>query len=321
MRKLIAMTVGVALLPLFGLGLGLGPVWAGGMAETEDPIKLMVINSSETDVPTYILGHVLQKAGYNVEYVPADYTAGLTGLEQGDLHTFMCWDTTWEACQAAVATGDVINVGSSGIAVREGWWYPTYLTAACPGLPDYKALLEPDCVKALATAQTEPKAQFVGAPADWITYVDETIDALGLEVTPITSGSSGALIASMKGAYDRKEPAIGWGYSPHWFFDQADGGYVDFPAYEPACFTDPAWGPIPDKTHDCTTPSGFLWKLMNREESLKTPAATRIFYLFTLDAAGVAAGMQRIDVDGVSYDQMASDWVDQNEAIWRAWLR
>lgn len=317
MRKLIALTIGLALLPL----LGTGAATAAGKAETEDPIKLTVINSSETDVPTYILGHVLQKAGYNVEYVTADYAAGLTGLEQGDLHTFLCWDTTWEACSAAVATGDVLNVGSSGIAVREGWWYPAYLTKVCPGLPDYKALLQPECVKALSTAQTAPNAQFVAAPADWYTYVPETIDAFGLKVTPITSGSSGALIAAMKGAYDRKEPVIGWGYSPHWFFDKADGGFVDFPDYEPACFTDPAWGPIADKTHDCKTPSGFLWKLMNREESLVAPAATRIFYLFTLDAATVASGMERIDVDGVSYDQMASDWVDQNEAVWSAWLR
>ena len=48
-------------------------------------IKLTAINSSETDVPTYILGHVLRKAGYEVEFVSADYTAGLTGLQQGDL--------------------------------------------------------------------------------------------------------------------------------------------------------------------------------------------------------------------------------------------
>lgn len=284
-------------------------------------IRLTAINSSETDVPTYILGHVLRKAGYEVEFVSADYTAGLTGLQQGDLHTFLCWDTTWDACQEAVATGDVINAGSSGIAVREGWWYPAYLTEACPGLPDYKALLEESCVKALSTAETEPKAQFVAAPADWITFVPETIDAFGLQVEPITSGSSGALIATLKGAYDRKEPVMGWGYSPHWFFDKAEGGYVAFPPYEPACFTDPAWGPIADKTHDCTTPSGFLWKLMNRDISLEAPGAARIFYLFTLDAKTVAQGMERIDVEGVSYDQMAEDWVAANETVWRGWLR
>ncbi|MBS0563036.1 MAG: ABC transporter substrate-binding protein [Proteobacteria bacterium] len=294
---------------------------AGFAANADETIKLTVINSSDTDVPTYILGHVLQKAGFNVDYVSADYTAGLTGLKQGDLHTFFCWDTTWDACQEAVASGSVINAGSSGIAVHEGWWYPKYLEQSCPGLPDYKALLQEGCVKALATAETEPKAQFVGAPADWTTYVDETIDAFGLQFQPITSGSSGALIATLKGAYDRKEPIMGWGYSPHWFFDKADGGFVQFPDYEPACFTDPKWGPVPDKTHDCKTPSGFLWKLMNRDISLKAPAAARILYLFTLDAKTVADGMEKIDVKGESYDKMAEDWVNANESVWRAWLK
>ena len=151
----------VAMMPAMGLAAG-----------SDETIRLTVINSSETDVPTYILGHVLQKAGFEVEFVSADYTAGLTGLQLGDLHTFLCWDTTWDACQEAVGSGDVINAGSSGIGVREGWWYPKSLEAMCPGLPDYKALLEEGCVKALATAETEPNAQFVAAPADWITYVD-----------------------------------------------------------------------------------------------------------------------------------------------------
>ena len=119
----VVATTALALAPLTVLAAG-----------TDPTIKLTVINSSETDVPTYILGHVLQKAGFEVEFVSADYTAGLTGLQQGDLHTFMCWDTTWDACQEAVATGDVINAGSSGIKVHEGWWYPTYLEALCPGV-------------------------------------------------------------------------------------------------------------------------------------------------------------------------------------------
>lgn len=302
--------------------LGLGLVTPQAIQAQDAPaLKLTVINSSETDVPTYILGHVLKKAGFEVEFVSADYTAGLTGLQQGDLHTFMCWDTTWDACQEAVASGDAINAGSSGIAVREGWWYPSYLTEVCPSLPDWKALLEEGCSKALATAETEPKAQFVAAPADWITFVDETIDAFGLPVQPITSGSSGALIATLKGAYERTAPVMGWGYSPHWFFDKAEGGYVAFPPYEPACFTDPAWGPVPDKTHDCTTPSGFLWKLMNRHISVEAPGAARILFLFNLDATTVADGMEKIDVQGQSYDQMAEDWVAANESVWRNWLR
>ena len=47
------------------------------LAEDAPVLKLTVINSSETDVPTYILGHVLQKAGYEVEFVGSGQNMGV----------------------------------------------------------------------------------------------------------------------------------------------------------------------------------------------------------------------------------------------------
>ena len=49
------------------------------------------------------MGEVLKKAGYNVEYVQADYLAQFAGLETGDLHVAMeIWETTGrEAMDAA----------------------------------------------------------------------------------------------------------------------------------------------------------------------------------------------------------------------------
>lgn len=66
---------------------------------------------------------------------------------------------------------------------------------------------------------------------------------------------------------------------------------------------------------------GFLWKLMNRDVSLDEPEVARIFYLVTLDAETVADGMRRIDVEGVSDDQMTTGWVAANGDVWRNWLR
>jgi len=142
-----------------------------------------------------------------------------------------------------------------------------------------------------------------------------------LNFEPVSSGTSGALIATLKGAYDRKEPVMGWGYDPHWFIAKADGGFVEFPAFDPKCHSDPSWGPIKDKTHDCSTAAGYLWKMMNRDLANRAPLAARVFYLFRLDAASVAEGMEKIDVKGMSYDDMAKEWLAANEATWRKWLR
>jgi hypothetical protein len=34
-------------------------------------------------------------------------------------------------------------------------------------LPDWKALLQPGCVKALSVAETAPKARFLSGPIEW----------------------------------------------------------------------------------------------------------------------------------------------------------
>lgn len=310
----------------FAAGLAAPLLLAGGArdaaaaADLKEPVRLALINSSDTDVATYIFGQVLVKAGYRVDYIPADYTAAFTGVEQGDLDVALCWETTWDVCRAAIDSGKVRNIGSTGIRIQEGWWYPTYLEKDCPGLPAWRALLEPACQEALQTAETAPKARFVAAPADWITYLDETIEAYGLPFEAIPSGSSGALIATMQGAYERQEPVIGWGYSPHWFFAGAEGRFVEFQPFDPACHSDPTWGEIKDKTHDCATQRGFIWKLMNTEFAKRAPGVERLFHLFMMGNAAMAEGMREIDVEGTSYEDMAARWIEANEAVWRPWI-
>ena len=67
--------------------------WA--QVESKDPIKLTIHDWTGQYVTTHIMGEVLKKAGYNIEYVQADYIAQFAGLESGDLHVAMeMWETT-----------------------------------------------------------------------------------------------------------------------------------------------------------------------------------------------------------------------------------
>ncbi len=51
-----------------------------------------------------------------------------------------------------------------------------------------------------------------------------------------------ALFAELESAYQRQAPVMLWIYSPHWAPAKYKGEWVEFPAYEAACYTDPAWG-------------------------------------------------------------------------------
>ncbi len=106
--------------------------------ESNDPIRLTLHDWSGQLINTKIMGSILEEAGYNVEYVQADYIAQFAGLKTGDLHLAMeIWETTGRgALDEATATGQVVNVGETGLMAIEEWWYPLYMKERCPGLAE-----------------------------------------------------------------------------------------------------------------------------------------------------------------------------------------
>lgn len=53
--------------------------------ESQDPIKLTLHDWSGQLINTQIMGAILEEAGYNIEFVQADYIAQFAGLKTGDL--------------------------------------------------------------------------------------------------------------------------------------------------------------------------------------------------------------------------------------------
>ncbi|MEO1199152.1 MAG: glycine betaine ABC transporter substrate-binding protein, partial [Pseudomonadota bacterium] len=232
-----------------GLPLALNPMMAEAV-DTTEPVRISVIDSSDADMIAYSYGLLLREIGYNVEFIRIDYSAQIPALETQDIDVAPAiWDSTgWTSITDAVQAGVVVNFGSTGIRIREGWWYPSYVKEACPGLPDWSALQSEACAAIFATVETEPRGRFIDAPADWETDAQMRFDAFGMPLEAISSGSAVALVATMKAAVDQNEPVIGWGFTPHWFFDGVDGEYVELPAFEDACYDDAAWGVNTDAT-------------------------------------------------------------------------
>ena len=287
---------------------------------SNEPVKLPIMQSSDFDFIVTVYGEVLKEAGYRVEYVNADYTASFPGVKAGDLHVTMGWDTSPDLINDVTDSGKGILAGSSGVAIAEGWWYPVYTEESCPGLPDWEALRNPDCMEALSTAETEPMGRYVGAPPGWATRVTERIEAFGLEMEEVSSGSPVTMMATMQGAIQRQEPVIGWGYYPHWLMASVEGRLVDFPDFEPACYEDPAWGTT-GELYDCDYPTGWVWKLMNTEFSLREPYAKRILFLMNIDANAVGIGMDKVDNGGMSLHDAAHEWMDANPEVWQMWIK
>lgn len=313
-RQSVSIRAGLATLALLASGAGLA-------ADTNEPIKIAVIDSSDADFIAQVYGGILERRGFNIEYLRIDYTAMIPALETGDLDVSTgIWDTTtWPTVVDAMQNQTAVNFGSTGVAVQEGWWYPKYMEAVCPGLPDYTALRQPGCVEALATAETAPKGRYVDAPADWVTESDLRMEGLGLDYEVINSGSVVTMIATVRSAVEREEPIFSFGYVPHWYFGETPGEFVKLPPNSDACYEDASVGPNPDATHDCGFSVGFIWKMARNGFAELSPEAARILHLLQLNTEDVAAATGRIENEGVSVEDVAAEWIDAHEDLWATW--
>jgi glycine betaine/proline transport system substrate-binding protein len=313
--------MGGAVLGLGLLAAGLAPLPAAAQAESSDPIKLTLHDWTGQLITTQIMGEVLKKAGYTVDYVQADYLAQFAGLKTGDLHVAMeIWETTGrEALDEAVGTGQVENLGETGMQAIEEWWYPAYMTEQCPGLPNWEALKE--CAEVFSTPETAPKGRYLGGPVTWGGFDEERVEALELDYEVVHAGTDAALFAELESAVQRKAPILMWVYAPHWAPVKFEGSWIEFPKYEPACYTDPAWGSNPDATHDCGKPRGPIWKVAWSGVKDKWPGAHKAIGAFQLDNDEMGAMISKVDLEGAKLEDVVAEWMTANEARWSGWIK
>ncbi len=120
----------------FALSTLLGFSAPGIAAETDTPLKVLLINSNDGDFIATVFGTALSKVGYKVSYVPADYVASYTAVQNGDIDVSLAaWETTGKQLIAdGLASVKFVTLGPTGVKVTEGWWYPAFHPKNGPGL-------------------------------------------------------------------------------------------------------------------------------------------------------------------------------------------
>ena len=319
--NLRTMAAGLALAVATGLG---GVAARAGVPESTEPIKIALFDWTSVNLNAKIIGGILTKLGYTVEYTTADYLSSITtGLTTGDLTLGVeYWDTTaGEAMKAGDATGKVERLGALGPKAKEEWWYPLYMKEKCPGLPNWEALKDPKCAEAFSTPETAPKGRYLGAPVTWEGFDDERVKSLKLPFTVIHAGTDGAMFAELDSAYQRKAPIMLWIYSPHWANAKYKGEWVEFPPFTKECYTDPKWGSNPAEAHDCGKPTGEIWKYSWIGMKDKWPVAYKIAKAYSIETDELNKLAGQVDLENKTLEEVADAWVSANEAKWKEWVK
>ena len=299
-----------------------GPAQGGaaGMGAIDEPIRLALNEWTGQHITTHVAGEILKRAGYRVEYVTAGYFPQFTALTDGTISASLeIWSNNiGDNWIKARDTGKVVHIGDLGLDTNEGWMYPKHMEETCPGLPAWQALA--DCVQALATAETFPDGRILSSPADCGTRSVDMIKGLGIPYQAVPAGSEGALVAELKAAAEKKSPLVMMFWAPHWVLAEVDVGWVYMPKWEAACTEDPAWGPNPDEINDCGVDMAITFKVAWAGLEEKWPAASAFLKAFRMKDTDQIPMMAAIDVKGEDLAEVASAWVDANEATWRPWL-
>ena len=290
-------------------------------SDSSDAIKIPLHNWSSQIVGANIVGKILNEAGFEVEYIPADSQVVYTSMCEGDIDlVHEVWQGAFGvAFQKVVDEGCVIDAATHDAKTREEWWYPAYVEELCPGLPDWQALNA--CAELFAAAETAPKGRFLAGPVDWLKHDFERVEGLGMDFEVVNAGSAAALWAELESASARKQPIVLFNWTPNFIEAIYDGKFIEFPEYGEGCLDDPAWGLNPDKTYDCGNPKdGYLklgvWQGMPE----KWPTAYGIVEKMNFSNLDIAVMAKLADVDGMEPEEAADKWLADNEAKWRGWL-
>jgi len=292
---------------------------ASAQSNKNNPIKIVLNNWTSQIILSNIAGSLFEKQGYKVEYVLQDPYEQWGALYRGEVHVQV---EVWEGTSAKlfsrmVRAGGIVDAGIHDAKTREEWWYPLYVEQLCPGLPDWQALKR--CYALFVTKETYPLGQYLSGP--WEKPDRARIRALEMNFKVVEMEDGEALNKKLFEAMKNQLPIVLFNWSPNWVEAKFDGKFVEFPAYEPDCESDPNWGQNPGLLYDCGNPkTGWLKKAAWSGMPDKWPCAFTTLKKINFSNKGISELVFMVDVEKKTVEQAATSWLKKNEKRWQSWI-
>jgi glycine betaine/proline transport system substrate-binding protein len=260
-----------------------------------------------------------EKLGYSVELIPAGTSDQFDSLANGDLHvTFELWPSGHREAWKKYVTdaGTIEDAGPLGPIARKGFFFPTYLLEQHPELTAWTGYTDPvGPVQLFKTQSSGDKGQLLSGDPTWITYDTQLIKNLKLQLTPVYAGTEDAEVQALETAYASYSPILMFFWVPHWAFNAYDLTKLELPAYSDACYATAASDGV-----NCDYPPEQLTKMVWAGLKSYAPNAYSFVRAFSYSTLVQIRIMGRVKINGLTVEQAAREWIDQNEDVWRSWV-
>ena len=238
------------------------------------------------------------------------------GIRSGDLdygcELWPSYSTTKEKFVTEYGgDGSIMKVADAGVIGESSYYVPRYLVegddALAPELKTWEDMNK--YVDLFKTLETGDQGRLIGCPVSaWNCDDTKRMELLDINYAAVELGSEAAHWAEMQAAFKRKEPFIAYAWEPHWIHAALDLVKVELPEHSDEKW--PATGWAQDVTYNYANP----------EFAAENPEVIELMTNFRLTNDMQAPLILAIDVDGKEMEEVASEWLANNEDTWKAWL-
>ena len=262
----------------------------------------------------HVIGYVAQtKLGCTVTYPEVKEEVGWQGMADGSIDTIVeNWGHPDLVKKYIDDQGTVEDAGLTGNDGIIGWYVPPWLAEEHPEVLDWENLN--DFADEFSTSESDGKGQLLDGDPSYVTNDEALVKNLNLDYKVVVGGSEAALIQSFRSAEDNKKPLLAYFYEPQWFFNEMDLQKVALPPYKEGCDADAA-------KVDCDYPPYKLNKLMAKKFADSGSPAVDLIKKFNWTNEDQNTVSTYIAKDGMTPDDAAEKWIEDNQDKVDSWLK
>lgn len=280
------------------------------------------------------VARIILEEGYgcSTDAIPGSTLPLVTGLARGDIDVLMeVWrDNLVEPWTAALARGDVIDLGINFPDAVQGWYVPRYLLEgdAERGIeaaaPDLRSVYDLPRYASLFTDPEEPdKGRFYNCIPGWQCELlnSAKLRAYGLDetFTNFRPGAASSLAAAIASAYARGKPIVAYHWGPTWVLGAHDMVMLEEPPYSKEAWE--AFSTDPENAPPTAYPMTEVSIGINTAFAAKAPQIVTFLKQYRTNAQMVSEALAFLDANKEATTRDAArHFLNTRPDVWRQWV-
>ena len=293
----------------------------------KEPVVFADLSWESIQLHNRIAGFIFTHGyGEKVDYLFVDLTAGLMGLERGDIDINMeLWPTFnldwWDKARAKKT---VVDLGVNFEGASQGWYVPTYVIKGDPkrgikaSAPDLKSVFDlPRYWELFRDAENKKFGRLLNGPTRWVAHdINITkLEGYGLDKNykAFSPGSGTALDTAIVTAYKQGKPILFYYWEPTWLLGRYDMTRLEEPPFDEKLWT-------PEGKFLCTWLTATTYVVANSKFLEKNPPLAAFLKNYSTSLEQNQKALSWLEDNGNDMAKGAIWFLKEYPDTWKGWI-